>query len=171
MVFVYRSDKGWSVEAGAGVPPLLSARRGKVGALHRDSFIRHAFVLSTPLPARRLFMNVSARRYGSNNTPPVLGCFSGNRSDASPGIGFLFPPRLFNVMRVSHGHMGAGARVGGGLRLRVATFIPPPPHLHPAEPVSLKPSLPAVQRCEHQDRFCVVARPPAAVLRGSGCGA
>lgn len=96
-----------------GVAFLLSAQRGKVGALRHDSFIRHAFMLSTPLSARRLFMNVSARRYGSNNTPTVLGCFSGNRSDASAQIAFLFPPRLFNVVRVSHGVIcvGAGSRV------------------------------------------------------------
>lgn len=99
------------MEAGAGMPPLLSARRGKVGALHRDSFIRHAFVLSMPLPARRLFMNVSARRYGSNNTPPVLGCFSGNRSEASPESHFSYLPACLMSCVF---HMGAGARVGAG---------------------------------------------------------
>lgn len=95
-----------ALKLGPGAASLLSAQRGKVGAPLRDSFIRHAFVLSTPLPARGLLMNASTWRYGRNNTSRVLGCFAGNRSHAPP------PPHA----------LGCGGRwVGGGSDLHTAS--------------------------------------------------
>lgn len=100
-----------------------------------------------PLSAGCLFMNVSAWRYGSNNSLPILSCFSGNRSDASAEIAFLFPPRWVKVVHVSH---GGRCTCEGGNRVRVAMFIP---HFYPLEPRLLDPCW------EHQDPFCVAGLP------------
>lgn len=111
LVFVYRADK-WSgilkpvrgnpYSAPCGSGHLEGKLRDSVlaGPLY-DSFICHIFLLSIPLSARGMFMNISTKWYESNNTSPDLGYFTENRSDVSPEIAFLSPGESFHSVCIS----------------------------------------------------------------------
>lgn len=113
LVFVYRPDK-WSrklrlvwgnpYSAPCGSSHLEGKLRDSVLAgLLYDSFICHIFLLSIPLSASGMFMNISTKWYESNNTSQDPGYFTEKSIRYVSWNCISLTPELFNIVCISQG--------------------------------------------------------------------
>lgn len=110
LVFIYRPDR-WSRMYGGNpysAPCGSSHLEGKLGdsvlaGLLYDSFICHIFLLSIPLSASGMFMNISAKWYESNNTSQDPGYFTEKSIRYVWWNCISHTPELFNIVWISQG--------------------------------------------------------------------
>lgn len=113
LVFVYRPDK-WSrilrfvsgnpYSAPCGSSHLEGILGDSVlaGPLY-DSFICHIFLLSIPLSASGMFMNISTKWYESNNTSQDPDYFTEKSIRYVSENCISLTPELFNIVCISQG--------------------------------------------------------------------